>query len=532
VRASIPLLVALVSVVAASSGAAASRDRIAPSITQVWVRNGDSRYAGDDRLLTTITPNADGFRDRAVVSFRLSEPATVRLAVRQSKPIEKYVFVTTAVLPRGRNTMVWEPGSETEPRTYLVSLRATDRAGNTKYVLPGRPAQRRKAPVVRVQEVDASFQRESYEVGRLAVLRIATDAPELTLQVFRVGLEPRLRLPRGAMAGVPVTTPVLIRGRPRSAPFTVRMSIGDWPSALYFAKLTADDGRVGYAPFVVPPRRLGEHDVAVVLPTKTWQAYNWYDADGNGYGDTWYSGAELPVPLGRPYLDHGVPPYFRYYDSPFLRWVARRPDGADYLSQRDLTNAPTGAALARAYNLIVFPGHHEYVTGREYDLVERYRDLGGNLMFLSANNFFRRIVHRGPNIVRKEPWRHLGRPEAALVGVQYRANDRGQRRGAYVVRDQSSAPWFFAGTKLTPGATFGDYGIEIDAKSAASPPGTTVLAEIPNLFGPGISAQMTYYETAGGAKVFAAGAFTLAGRAFGVPEGQLLANLWARLSLA
>ena len=38
-----------------------------------------------------------------------------------------------------------------------------------------------------------------------------------------------------------------------------------------------------------------------------------------------------------------------------------------------------------------------------------------------------------------------------------------------------------------------------------------MLAEIPNLFGPGFTAQMTYYETARGAKVFAAGAFTLAG---------------------
>ena len=34
-----------------------------------------------------------------------------------------------------------------------------------------------------------------------------------------------------------------------------------------------------------------------------------------------------------------------------------------------------------------------------------------------------------------------------------------------------------------------------------------MLAEIPNLFGPGLTAHMTYYETARGGKVFAAGAF-------------------------
>jgi hypothetical protein len=42
---------------------------------------------------------------------------------------------------------------------------------------------------------------------------------------------------------------------------------------------------------------------------------------------------------------------------------------------------------------------------------------------------------------------------------------------------------------------------------------------------------MTYYETAAGAKVFAAGAFTLAGQAGRDPVvTQLLANLWDRLS--
>ena len=57
-----------------------------------------------------------------------------------------------------------------------------------------------------------------------------------------------------------------------------------------------------------------------------------------------------------------------------------------------------------------------------------------------------------------------------------------------------------------------------------------MLAEIPNLFGPGMTAQMTYYETTAGAKVFAAGAFTLAG---GIRDNvrvqQLVANLWTHL---
>ena len=28
----------------------------------------------------------------------------------------------------------------------------------------------------------------------------------------------------------------------------------------------------------------------MIIPTNTWQAYNFYDADGDGWGDTWYAG--------------------------------------------------------------------------------------------------------------------------------------------------------------------------------------------------------------------------------------------------
>ena len=41
---------------------------------------------------------------------------------------------------------------------------------------------------------------------------------------------------------------------------------------------------------------------------------------------------------------------------------------------------------------------------------------------------------------------------------------------------------------------------------------------------------MTYYETRRGAKVFAFGAFALAGEATQPPMNQMLENLWARLS--
>jgi hypothetical protein len=58
-----------------------------------------------------------------------------------------------------------------------------------------------------------------------------------------------------------------------------------------------------------------------------------------------------------------------------------------------------------------------------------------------------------------------------------------------------------------------------------------VLAEIPNLYGPGLTAQMSYYETPQGAKVFAAGVLDFGGSALTSPTGRILLNLWDRLSV-
>jgi hypothetical protein len=121
-----------------------------------------------------------------------------------------------------------------------------------------------------------------------------------------------------------------------------------------------------------------------------------------------------------------------------------------------------------------------------------------------------------------------------LIGIEYRANDDGQRQGLFTVENSAAAPWLWDGTGLGDGSTFGQfvggYGIEIDAIAAQSPPGTLVLAQIPDLLGPGLTAQMSYYETPAGAKVFAAGTLDFGGSATYWPVKKMLDNLWARLS--
>ena len=60
----------------------------------------------------------------------------------------------------------------------------------------------------------------------------------------------------------------------------------------------------------------------------------------------------------------------------------------------------------------------------------------------------------GGILPRTRLWRDMGRPEAALLGVQYRGNDDGRLQSPFVVA--TTAPWLWAGTGLGDGATFGE----------------------------------------------------------------------------
>jgi hypothetical protein len=171
------------------------------------------------------------------------------------------------------------------------------------------------------------------------------------------------------------------------------------------------------------------------------------------------------------------------------------------------------------------------VTEHAYDAIEGYYEHGGNLMFLSANNFFRRVIRGGHTITRTEQWRELGRPESRWMGVQYLDwNQYRYPNRRYRVVGAHRTPWLFRGTQLRNGSYFGRFGIEIDVRTPYSPPQTRLLATIPDIFGPGKSAEMVFHTTPAEAHVFSAGAMTLGGSAMVEPMRQMIANLWDRLS--
>ena len=104
-------------------------------------------------------------------------------------------------------------------------------------------------------------------------------------------------------------------------------------------------------------------------------------------------------------------------------------------------------------------------------------------------------------------------------------------RRPWGIRKSRASSWILDGTGLREGSRLSRGGVEIDRTFSASPGNIEVIAEIPDLFGPAITAQMTYYETARGAKVFAAGAFYFTRLAHVDPvTSRILENVRARLS--
>jgi hypothetical protein len=373
--------------------------------------------------------------------------------------------------------------------------------------------------------IEAGFLHRSYEPGTTAQLVVAHAADRIHLQVMQAGLEAR-RAHKG-MSGVPVSLSRTVdwpggRG-------ILHLDVApEWQNGLHFVQLQDSRGSLGFSPFIVKPKELGHKRALVVHPTNTWGAYNFRD------GATWYANVDVHhVDLTRPFLG-GSPPHYRDYDMGFMRWFAHSGHmaEADVMSDDDLEAMPSGDELRRLYDLILFSGHEEYVTTRTFDNVERFQKLGGNLIFLSANNFFYKIEKQGEHVMHgRWRWRDVGRPEARMIGSQYLNWYQGiYKNKPLTVTGAEHAPWLFEGTGFENGSSFGTYGIEIDhVVPGVSPQGVKVLAEIPHVFGPGQTAQMTHYVAPNGAEVFDAGVLNFSGTSDQPGVSQMLENLWRRL---
>jgi hypothetical protein len=332
------------------------------------------------------------------------------------------------------------------------------------------------------------------------------------------------------LPGRPQPAPILdpVETRTVVAPWRRDLTVDTtgWPSGYYVIKLRTRTGWETQVPYIVSSRSAAG-TVALVAPVTTWQAYNqWggyslYHGPDNGDRRSW------AVSFDRPYEGPPGANNYRIAALPIVVWAERTRVSLPYFANVDLHARPSILTGARGYLSL---GHDEYGASRMRRVVLKARDAGTNLGFLGANTMYWRIRlsdrHTGPRRLQTgyrddaylDPLRDIrprnatsrlrdepaARPENDLIGMQYECYpvDADYR----VV----SPRWFgFAGT----GVGYGDripglVGPESDRvyPNARTPRPLQILSHIPiDCRGVATSSQSTYYTTASGAGVFAAG---------------------------
>jgi hypothetical protein len=305
---------------------------------------------------------------------------------------------------------------------------------------------------------------------------------------------------------------------------------------LYHAVATDGQGDEFRAPVVVrdarPLDRPIPHTALVVWPYLTWRAYDAYDADLNGIPDSWYQfWRQRRVSLIGPILRAGVEDDHKAA-LPFSRWLCSRSVRTQHVTDVELGRLPLSAL--RRYAAIVFPGHTEYYEPATYDLLKRYRDGGGNLVFLQANPFYRqvRLDREGNAVVMTDYDAREGRSDFALAGVGYDGccfpRDRAAPYVAASGRDYHRVRWLFRGTGIGSGQRFGVAASESDrVDPGLTPPDHVVAAQALIRGKRGVVHAAMVWSRAGRGQVFATGNYTFLRMGRGITY-RLLDNVWRK----
>ncbi|MEU6716802.1 N,N-dimethylformamidase beta subunit family domain-containing protein [Nonomuraea sp. NPDC046802] len=299
-----------------------------------------------------------------------------------------------------------------------------------------------------------------------------------------------------------------------------------WPSGVYAVRLTGPHGLRRHVPFVVRPAAPAAR-LAVLLPTTTYHAYNWW-AGHNQYS-AGQGGLRRVHHLHRPSTSVGVEPDGRinhtlYSDLILLRWMRANTFTYDCYTDTDLHADPSW--LAR-YSALVLGSHPEYWSSRMREALVAYLDGGGRLVYTGGNGIYEQVDMRGDAVVFRDEggarnvWRNDGAPEWEILG--------GWLGGAYmnfapytVVNDHP----LLAGTGLRPGDAFGHVaynggasGWEVDVLPPGGSPGAHLIAEGANAGG---GAAMLFVEKPHGGWVFSAGSMSFNGA---LPHNPPLARI-------
>jgi N,N-dimethylformamidase beta subunit-like protein len=514
---------------------------VAAALAVVAVPGAAARSSSELRLLgissPVISPNGNGVNDSLEVHLRT--PAAGQLGLRAyvwGGRLSGWKRIRTGVSVAAGGpvtTIVWDGTTSTGHVVRDGSYVLTVCKAGAGRLLPPRVLRRQRRPGVAEASVAQPPWRRTTCLPRPRVVRVERLAAYVD---STESYEPGAKVPLVVSADngdAQVELEQDCSGR-RFATSTLPHRI---PSGLYHFVANESQGNEFRAPVVVRDRRPLARPRAgtalVVWPYLTWRAYNAYDADLDGRPDSWYQfWRQRRVSLVGTILANGVEDDHKAA-LPFSRWLCSRSARTQHVTDVELGRLPL--ATLRRYSAVVFPGHTEYYEPATYDLLKRYRDAGGALVFLQANPFYRQVhIDREHNaVVMTDYDAREGRSDFALAGVGYDGccfpRDRAAPYVAASGRAYQRVRWLFRGTGITPGRRFGYAGSESDRIDPELTPRDHVVAAQAVIRGKrGVISASMVWSRAGRGSVFATGSYTFLRMGQGLTY-KLLDNVWRKL---
>jgi hypothetical protein len=513
---------------------------VAAAVAVALVPGAGARSEQQLRLLgvssQVISPNGNGVNDTLRVHVTAQPGAVLGLrAYVWGGRLVGWKRIRTGVTVSGGTTLTWNgttaTGHPLADGTYVVTVCSQD-AGR---LLPAEGAPRpgaaeasvRRPPwhrsgclpeprVIRVERLAAFVDStRSYEPGTIAPLVVSADRGKASTSVRE-----DCRGSAVAYLGFPAGT-VASGESPGLYHFVARDPAGDE----FEAPVVVRDSR--------PLDKPLPHTALVVWPYLTWRAYSAYDADLNGIPDSWYQfWRQRRVSLRGPLLRDGVEDDHKAA-APFSRWLCSRSVRTQHVNDVELGRLPL--STLKLYSAIVFPGHTEYYEPATYDLLMRYRNSGGNLVFLQANPFYRqvRVDPEHNAVVMTDYDAREGRSDFAIAGVGYDGccfpHARARPYVAATGRDYQKVRWLFRGTGIGPGEAFGVAASESDRIDPELTPHDHVVAGRAIIQGKrGVINATLVWSHAGRGSSFATGNYTFMRMSRGLTY-KLLDNVWRKL---
>lgn len=255
--------------------------------------------------------------------------------------------------------------------------------------------------------IEGYCNRQSVAAGEMLEVMVSTDPPSpYRLEIFRMGWYggkgARLMRTFEGLQGKTQATPMAPDDRRLhecrwdvSVSFTIPE---DWLSGVYLGRLTTTPGESApywqsYVIFVVRDDRPA--DILFQVSDNTWQAYNRWPDDDSVYthpkgGQGPWADVSFDRPYGREAQFDGVvndpltfgSGEFLPLEFPLAYWLEEQGYDVSYVSNVDMLTADRGLKC----QVFVSVGHDEYWDLRQFRSVERLRDEGVDLLFLSGNS--------------------------------------------------------------------------------------------------------------------------------------------------